>query len=317
MKLRNIYLICKNNYNSIKKITGNDSVVNGRTGVCIKGWEEIREALDNISKVPSMKEKTDKFWATIPRLSRRPSNPDILDVTPNEWTSINLEKEQLLLTMETIIQLYESMDLGTESEYGIDIKLPKVNDFSEYVQYISDINFVFSKCPFLQDAQEELCFKSQDVGSLWLTFVIFGVSVGGVSIIANNLLAFIDKCIILRSHYLNLQKQKIDLEKEKKDNKYKETILQYINDIYKKEVEKCITDLENTTGYQMENADGDEIGRIKQCLEKMGLLIDKGVQIYSTIDSPKETQALFKPLEMKYLSIEKKLKLIEEKGEDE
>lgn len=288
--------------------------MNGRTGVSIEGWIKISEALKKLSEIPSMREKTDAFLAAIPSLCRRSNNPDILDVTSNEWAVIDSEKMQLLLAMGTIIKLYEAMDLGEENEYGIDIKLPKVNDFSEYVEYISDVNFIFSMCPFLQTNQEKFSFKGQDVGSLWLNFAIVGASVGAGSIIINNLLAFIDKCMVLRSHYLDMQKQKMNLEKEEKDNKYKETIMQYIDSIYKKEIEHCITELEDITGYQVKNNDGDELGRIKQCFEKMGNLIDKGLQIYSAIDSQKETQALFEPLEMKYLSIEKSLKLIEEKN---
>lgn len=93
--------------------------------------------------------------------------------------------------------------------------------------------------------------------------------------------------------------------------------MRYVDTIYKKEVESCIGELETITSYKIKNNDGDENGRIKQCFEKMGNLIEQGVQIYSTIDCPIETKALFEPLKTKYISIEKQLKLIEEKKKED
>jgi hypothetical protein len=45
-------------------------------------------------------------------------------------------------------------------------------------------------------------------------------------------------------------------------------------------------------------------------------MIDKGLQIRSSIDAPKEVQKLFEPLEMTYLSVDNSLKLLEDKIED-
>lgn len=59
-----------------------------------------------------------------------------------------------------------------------------------------------------------------------------------------------------------------------------------------------------------------EFGRIEQCFEKMGVLIEKGLQIRASIDSPSETKALFEPLEMKYLEIGNTLKLLEKNKEE-
>lgn len=316
MKLRNIYIVCKENYNIIKDFVGTNTVINGRTGISIKDWKKTSEAANRLKEIPAIKEKVNSFLNSIPSLCRRADDPDILDVTNHEWTIINSEKAHLVSAIETIIELYESMGLGEEKGYGIDIKLPSINDFSEYVQCISDIDFIFSKCPFLKDENEKLKFENFDVGSMWLTFTVIGIIVETGSAILNNLQIFIDQSIILRTHYLDYQKQKFELEKIKQDEEYKKTILQYIDTMYKKEVDKCIKELEMTTAYKVENNDGDENGRIKQCFEKMGKLIEQGLQIYSTIDSPKETQVLFEPLKTKYMFAEEQLKLIEEKKKE-
>jgi hypothetical protein len=56
----------------------------------------------------------------------------------------------------------------------------------------------------------------------WLTFFVVGtVGLAGGSMLLNNIAAFIDKCIILRSHFLTTQKQKYELEAEKTDKEKK------------------------------------------------------------------------------------------------
>lgn len=116
---------------------------------------------------------------------------------------------------------------------------------------------------------------------------------------------------------MTTQKQKIELEAEKRNENEKEIISKYIDDSYKKVVDAAIKELEEVTKYSVKNEDGDEIGRIEQCFEKMGILLDKGLQIRASIDSTNEAQALFEPLEMKYLSISDNLKLIEKNEDNE
>ena len=208
------------------------------------------------------------------------------------------------------------MGLNTEERIGIDIKLPKYRDFSEFVQYVNDLEKILTKCPFLQAENEELVFDNVDVGSTWLSFVVVAnIAIAGGSVLLNNIAAFVDKCIVLRSHYLTLKKQKAQLESDERTEAEKETIRKYLEDMYKMQVDAAIKELEETTGHKVENKDGDENGRINFCMEKMGALIDLGLQIHSSIDSPKETQVLFEPLEMKYSRISDSLKLLEKKSD--
>lgn len=314
MKLRNIYMICMDNYDVIEGITGKAVTINGRSGVKITGWSNAMDALQILRSIPSLEDVVDKLISSVPDfyLTR-----DEFNLGNDEWNKIHASKATLLRTMADTIDLYEKMGMDTNNRIGLDIKLPEFNDFSEFVGYIKDIEFVLTKCPFLQDKNknEEMVFDNVDIGSTWLTFLIIGCT-AGVSIILNNVAAFVDKCIIIRSHYLSVQKQKQDLEAEKMDNNNKKVILDYIDRLYKKQVEETIKELESITENQINNDDGDAYGRIELCFDKMGELIDKGLQIRASIDSPKETQVLFEPLEMKYLSVDKMGGLIERKEHD-
>ena len=84
-----------------------------------------------------------------------------------------------------------------------------------------------------------------------------------------------------------------------------------MNQVYQLFVENAIREFDEATEHQIQ--DGDERERIDQSIEKFNKLIDKGWQIYATIETPNETKALFRPLEVKYVSLAKKLELLEEK----
>lgn len=310
MKFRNIYITCRDNYKAIENLNANRRITNSREVFTVSGWKNALKALMNTKDIEALREESNEVINAIPELF---VTHDKFDLKESEWIKVSSAQGTLLRTMNDIMRLYEKMGMNTENKIGIDIKLPRYNDFGEFVSYLNSLEFIFTKCPFLQAKDEKLEFENVDIGSTWLTFLVTGTVLTTGSILLNNIAAFIDKCIILRSHYLATKKQKQDLEKEEKDIKEKEIILEYIDNLYKKEVDAAIQELEEVTKYKLENKDGDERGRTEQCFEKMGKLIDKGLQIYSTIDAPDETKQLFKPLEMQYLGIMDKIKLLEKK----
>lgn len=219
----------------------------------------------------------------------------------------------LLNGMESIIQLYESMGLQSEEDLGLDIKLPKTDNITDFKKYVDGLEFVFTKCPFFQSDEASLKFNSVDVGSVWLIIGIACTSVAVGSILMNNIAAFIDKCIIIRSHKLTYKRQEQEIRRAELEQKEKEELLKNINKLYKIVVNNAINDLEESTGHKI--SDGDERGRVEQSFERLEKMIDEGLQIYASIDSPKEVQAVFAPLEMHYLSIGEELKRIEEATE--
>ena len=158
-------------------------------------------------------------------------------------------------------------------------------------------------------------FENVDVGSTWITFTIVGIAiVTGGSILMNNIAAFLDKVIVIRSHKMTVKAQESELNKSNIDSKEREEILKGIVKTYNLAVENATYELEKITGYDIN--DEEERGRAEQCIKKAVDLIDKGLEIYTTIDSPKEVKVLFEPLEMKYLSISKEPKLLTENNEN-
>lgn len=315
MKLRNIYLVCRDNIDDLQSLSAKDIVLNGRAGKRVSGWLATSQALSKIKEIEFLNEKVENLINSIPEFF---IIRDQFDIFNEEWGRISTARNILVNRMQGIIELYEGMGLAEENKLGMDIKLPKFNDFSEYIRYISNLDFIFTKCPFLQAENESIQFANVDVGSTWLTFFVVGAaSILTGSVLLNNFAAFVDKCIIIRSHYLTTKRQKQELETKEKDEKKREIISGYLDVLYKEEVESAIRELEKVTGYTVENSDGDEYGRIEKCFDLMGDLIDQGLRINASVDAPSEVQVLFQPLEMKYLSIGGAQKLLEEKERNE
>jgi hypothetical protein len=315
MNLRSIYLLCKEHIETVESLESTETNRDGRRINSISGWDSCRAAILKLQEIPFLKGRCTNVFENVPSYF---ISHNKFDVLATEWNSMRAALNELKSSILFIIELYESMGLADQNDaVEIDVKLPRFDDFSAFTKVIDDLEFIISKCPFLKCEDEKLYFKNVDVGSTWLTFLIVGGSITGGSVLINNLLALVDKSIILRSHYISYKQQKQQLEDHNQAEDEKKVILGYLEKLYKEEVDSTITEMENVSGYKMENADGDERRRLEQCMDKMGKLIEQGLQIHAAIDSPQEVKVLFKSLEMKYISIGEEQRLLEDKEEDE
>lgn len=314
MKLGNIYLLCKEYEVTISGLVATSTIRNSRSVYHVTGWSMARDALIELRTIPYLNREAEKLLQAVPQVFM---NKDQFELDGTDWSVLERAKNELRQSMQAVIRLVESMGVKSEEKVGLDVKIPVSQDFSEFLHNLQSLEFVFTKCTFLQDEKEKLVFKNVDVGSNWLTFVIVGASMELGSRLLNNIAAFIDKCIQLKSHKLTVKKQEQDLIALRETEEEKQSIRKLMEELYEIQVKKTIEELENITAHKVENKDGDEYKRIEHCMEQMGNLIDKGLQIYTTINAPQETKALFAPLEMKYLEVGKTIEKLEDKEMNE
>lgn len=293
MRLGELYDVCKKCYPALESFRKNP----------------VRSQVYKVSDITDSIKDIDIF-ADIVKEMEKYKVSNMSEMRLNDFLKVS---DALYMKVQAIIETCEFCNLNTEKN-GIDIKLPMINDLTDFKNYIDDLEFVFTKCPFLQSEDEKLQFKSVDIGSTWIILAVTGASVAIGSVLLNNIAAFIDKCFVIKSHKLTCEKQKEEIKKNKLEQQEKDELIQSINRIYKITVDNAIEELEESCGRQI--ADGDERGRFEQSVERMNQLMDKGLQIYASINAPEETKTLFEPLEMSFLSVEEKLKRIEKK-EDE
>ncbi len=299
---------------------------------CKKEETEINNYITRIKKYyesgktndESSKQKFNNVYESFYNyLTRKLGDISYLNETLKEMQSILLNLEfnpkpdymmkiiELISTkIECIISFYETMKNKDKGGIGLDIKIPQIDNITDLKKCIDSLEFVFTKCPFFQSDEASLKLQGVDSGSIWLIFYVAGsVTVG--SVLLNNIAAFIDKCFVIKSHKLTCDRQEQEIKSAEIAEKEKEELLKNIQRLYEISVKNAIKELEESTECYIN--DGDEMGRVEQSFEKMGKLLEQGLQIYSSIDSPEDVKVAFEPLEMHYIPIEKKLKQIEEK----
>lgn len=309
LRFYNTYYLCKN----LIDIFSKTRVVTQETNKSyyINCWDEYVDALNAMKQIPMFEEAALKIYETIPVFVRRKERPLIDNVTKNTFVNLN---NSLEAQMRTVIKLYESMELNNDKN-GIDVKIPQCENLKEYTWYLKELDFVFTQCPYLLCDNEQIQFFNVDVGSNWLSFLI---KVSGVSSAANTILNHLaivmDKALVLKSHYNTLKQQEEMLRTSKTKNEIAEENLDTLKTL------KAIYLQQATSALAEEISplnDGEQQGKVEKSLEKLVELLDKGVEIYASIDTPKEVQVLFPTIgDNKKLS-DSILKFIEDKNIDD
>lgn len=281
MKLYNVYRLCKKyivlfNVISIKQESNSSNQ-------CIKNWTELKNILQILEKVPALKIYANSCIDAIPDTVRHTDEFRLSDDTYREFAK---SKNVLLTKMKNIIELYESLNIENEG-CGIDIKFPPCDDLKDYISYLKDIDFIFSQCPFLQCEGELLKFGSVDVGSNWIKLT---VATATTCFILTNAASLIDKAIMLRSHYITLQQQEEMLKSYQMKNELAEENVETFNTLRTAAMNIVIKQLEKESGKSL---NPEELDKAERSLEKIVLLLDKGCEIYATLDSPDDVQSLF------------------------
>ncbi len=286
LKLYNTYYLCKKLIEIFKNLQIIQSEKNN--GVYyIVNWHEYKNALKTLHTIPIFKEVSNEIYDSLPVFIRDKEKPSIDTQNRNNFIAINNE---LVCRLETIIVLYESMNLP-DTRTGIDVKIPNCENLKQYIKYLNDLDFIFTQCPYLLHKDETIKFSSVDVGSNWLSFII-EISAGATTVfyILNNLAKIIDKAMILKSHYNSIKQQEETLKivHQKSELTKDETkIFDALKNHYMKEITNS---LENEI---LPLEDGEQRGKLEKSLEKLSNLLDKGIEIYASLDVPKDVQVLF------------------------
>lgn len=287
MRLFSTYYACKKCIILVEKMrVETKPVVNGKTVYYISGWQEKSRLLNDIAKMEPLREQARKVYISIPLVH---ADKDNFDIQESSAKKFNTAIDELKISMKTIINLYEKLNLNIpkETEIGFDIKLPRFETLDEFSKCLSDLDFVIRQCPYLQKQDSEIRYGCVDVGSTWLTFLVVGAA---TTIIINNLSKIVDRAIKIKSHAVTVKMQ----EEALRSIQTKEEIAAEVLDIFKK-TNKVITDqyvaeLEKDLG---ELKDGEEKDKVGRSLNKLAFWMDKGLQIYAAIDSPSEVKDLF------------------------
>lgn len=265
--------------------------------------EILSNPLNLLKKIPSFRKCINDYIYSVPVLVRENVSPEF---DPSTAQKVNLKLNVITTKMQIIIELYESMNLG-DGGSGIDIKMPPCDDLKDYISYLKDIEFIFSQCPFLQCENEVLKFDSVDVGSNWLKLTIAAAS---TCMILSNTAALVDKALILRSHYVSIRQQEEILKSQHNKNELSKEIIESYKFLHNTYMDAAISMLEKDLG---DLKDPEEKDKAERSLERLVDLLDKGCEIYATLDAPEEVQALFPEIQSNLELPDNIIKYLEEK----
>ena len=308
MRLHNVYYVCKVALNGLEQIKSQSLSANATR---LTGWNIGKQALESLFNIDFIKDDAQKLYNTLSPIDREKLHPDIGNSTFNEFISLY---QKLISKLETVVDLYESMREGI-SQPGIDIKIPRCSSLKEYIKILNDIDFIFTQCPYFIIDNERIEYKGTDVGSDWITFTIVVSTVTSASfVILNNLASIMNKVTSLKSN-----KKILDMQDEMlKSMQLKNEATQETIDTFKKIKERIynnyVDELQKELG---ELKNGEEKGKVSKSLEKMVNLLDKGVEIHTSIETPKEIKVLFPFVESQQSLPDNLLKYIEEKTTSE
>lgn len=165
----------------------------------------------------------------------------------------------------------------------------------------------FSQCPFLQYDNEVLKFDSVDVGSNWVKLT---VATASTCLILNSVASILDKAIALRSHYISVQQQEELLRSQQIKNEIAEEDILLFKKLKSAGMDLIIKNAENEFGKSL---NPEETDKAKRSLDKLVMLLDKGCEIYATLDTPEDVQLLFPEIQENLELPESIIKYIEEK----
>ncbi len=279
MRLYNIYRLCKQNID----IIDNMDFKNYGSYYSILNWKEYNDTLLTLRNINVLNGYINNFIQIMYQHNVKDGLPILSDTITKDLNKI---KNKISNIMNVIIEFYESMNISNEKN-GIDIKLPPCEDLKEYINYLKEFDFIFSQCPFLQCENETLKFESVDVGSNWIRLAVASTS---TCFILSNIGALVDKAIMLRSHYITVKQQEETLKAAQMKNELAEDEIKFFNSIKDAYMNTAIKELQEKCG---ELKDGEEKGKAEKSLKKLCELIDKGAEIYASIDAPEEIQVLF------------------------
>lgn len=288
MRLYSMYYVCKQYINMVKDMKVEERKdVNGNRYRCINNWLNKSKVINELAKVYPLRDITRKLYETIPTVYCDKNN---FDVSEDIISKFIAARKELIVAMETVIAVYEMANTKVMEDIsgGFDIKLPHFNDVGEFSKCLNDLDFIIKQCPYLKDKDEQIKYGSVDIGSTWLTFLIVGVSTG--CILLNNISKIVDKAIKIKSHVVTVKAQEEALRSLQIRNEVSGEVLSIFKQANKAIVDQCVDELQNELG---KLSDGEEKDKVGKSLEKLAYWMDKGMQIYSTIEAPAEVKDLF------------------------
>lgn len=280
---------------------GNSTTNRGK----VLNWQASRLAFLEIKRIPMFND----FSSMILEDPYFANEKDTFHIPYDTYQKIQSKYNHFMVQVNTIISFFDSVGFS-ENESGFDVKMPTTEDFDEFSKNVELFNKALNQCPFLCVENEKIKLKKTDIGSIWFEFFIIAT---GSSIILANLAKIVDKCLKIISHYKTIKLQEELYQKAKLGTEQMQNIVDCNKKVMDVLTDECIKELKEEIPNIEIKDDGTE--RIRYTLDSLVKLMDKGMEIYASIDASQEVKDLF-PTSDDLILLPKPRKLLENKDEE-
>ena len=292
MKLRNVYILCRDNIDKITDVNFEEEISKIARRYNVSYWNECYNVLVKLYSIECFKEVVNEIYSLVsPFTIKR----DDFVIDYDNGNQLKIKLRELSEKMRTIVDFY-GMVFKKQVEVGFDVKLAECDDLNDFANQVNELKFIIQQCPFLKVQDSDIKFGNVDVGSTWLTFLVCGTA---ATMLLKNLAALIDKAIIIKSHILTCKEQQERLKTIQIKNEIAEEVSDALEKLKNQELSDCVLELGNKL--EIELRDGEEEDRARRSIEKLAELIERGMQIYTSIDAPEEVKAVFPAMEVSSL----------------
>lgn len=309
MRMSYMYYLLKKSIDGLKRIKKvEESANNNRKWTVLTNYSALNDTLSDLHCLPAFKKDIDAIQQIL-----SDSRFVVADKTkhfPIEGEKLYKDIQSLQYKLEIIVDFLEQCGFS-EDQLGFDVKMPPTDDFSEFANNIDTLQKVLNQCPYLTINDERVKIQSVDIGSIWLKFAVVATS---TSLILSNLATIVDKCVKIQSHYITMQQQEENLRQAQLKNDVLNSVIEANKMYYDKLIDNAATELEQEIpNVELSNEDKE---RVKMSIDNLVKLIDKGMEIYASIDAPEEVKDLF-PTSDEIKSLSEPLKQLSESNDEE
>lgn len=279
MRLQEVYFICKSALERLPSYDATQSTIGGKPFYEVKNWAALDAVLTEVYQVQGLRASIDDFRNASKTL--HPGTKSTL-LTPDEQARALEAYKKFKTALNAVVSTYSSFQIPDHTE-GIDIKLPDGISLEQLSAISKDMNMAFEQCPVLRQDGCSISLVAMDVGSMWLSFVAIG------TFALNRIAAFIDKCIIIKSHIVSLNAQKEQAKRMSMADDYIENMIE----MHKQFTRSVSRTLAEELCSEHSISSNEDIERTRHSIELFGNLMAQGVEVYASIQASKDVQVLF------------------------
>jgi hypothetical protein len=249
----------------------------------IKNWDQVLAALDRLREFNFVKNELEQLF-NLGIHFQTPSQQ--LKADQSQYNQFKARFDKIKSTIKETIEIISEF-FPDDIEDQLNIKLPENVSLSEFSKITDDLDYIFNKCEVISglNDRKEVRTRKVDSGSIWL--IIF-ISHAAVSLIGKLCSIVFGICQQRIETQKGIQQVRVLKSGANVVEALEKELEEKIKEQYREGAERFIRD----NNIKTQNG-SEEINSLSFGIEKLANLFFHGVEIYSSLEAPKDVKNSF------------------------